>query len=415
MQKKHLFKKLNKSVLLLIITCALTCFSFDGYAQEDKKAEEGIKLTRGAQTALLAAQEFFENEDYTNARTPILEYFAANAQAEEPEVVPEVVYVYLAQLWYLDKEPEEAQKVYMEGYTAYPKSKDLLGNYAAVTYELEQFHEAGQLFEKLYEVREEKDIEDLNNAAACYYYAEELDDTIRVYNRMIASTKEPESDWYEMIISLYMEQKNDQKAEEYILKALDIFPLEKRYWQLLADLRLDNSDYAGAASALEIGYRVEPPENRNEWNYLLDLYNYLNLPLRTAKCLESILEKGASNEDDQIKISQMYANTMRVEKAVSYLDSLISKKPSEKLLMQKAQILYDARRNKEAIKALDECIEFAPKNGLAYYIKGFTAWDMEDWETAKEAFTMAKNFKEYSAQSKDALAILADLDRAKTE
>ena len=413
MQKKHLVKKLNKSVLLLIITFVIICFSFDGYAEEAEEAE--IRLPRGAHTALLAAQEFFEQEDYTNARTPILAYLAANAQAEVPEIVPELVYVYLAQLWYLDKEPEEAQKAYMEGHAAYPESEDLLGNYAAVTYELEQFHKAAQLFEKLYDVREEKDIEDLNNAAACYYYAEELDETIRVYNRMIALTKEPESEWFEMIISLYMEQENNQKAEEYILKALDLFTLEKKYWQLLADLRITYSDYAGAASALEIGYRIEPPESRKDWNYLLELYSYLNVPLRIAKCLESILEEGASNEDDQIRISQMYANTMRVDKAVSYLDSLISKNPSEKLLIQKAQILYDARRNKEAIKALDECIEFAPKNGLAYYIKGFTAWDMEDWETAKEAFTMAKNFKEYSAQSKDALAILADLDRAKTE
>jgi tetratricopeptide (TPR) repeat protein len=189
----------------------------------------------------------------------------------------------------------------------------------------------------------------------------------------------------------------------------------RKYWELLASIRLDNANYTGAASALEIGYTIDPPEERNQWTNLLELYTYLRVPLRTAKSLKTLMEKNAATDEDYIRIAQAYADTFRVDNAVSFLDSVISKNPSKDLLFEKAKILYDARRNKEAIKALDECLEVDPDNGYAHILKGFAAWDMGDWEKMKEAFTMAKNFSEYNLQARDALAVVEDLERARSK
>ncbi len=412
MPKKYLLNVIKGVVVLLFISFSLVCVPPHGYAQKEDEVEDGDErdFTREAQLALVAAQECLKNENYASARAPLLEYLAT-----EPEEVPEVLYLMLASCWYLDKNPGEAQKVYSEGHSTYPENEDILYNYAAVSYELEEYNKAAQLFEKLYDIKKEKDLETLYQAAVCYYTAEELDEAVRVFQKMIDLSEKPESSWFETIISIYIEKGNNDKAEEYILKALDIFPLKRNYWQLLASIRLDESDYTGAASALEIGYTIEPPGKRIEWANLLDLYSYLKVPLRIAKSLETLMEKDAPTEEDYIKISQAYADTFRVDEAVSFLDSVISKNPSKGLLFQKAKILYEARRNKEAIKAFDECLEVDPDNGYIHVLKGFAAWDMEDWETTKEEFTIAEDFKEYRTQAKDVLAVIEDLERARSE
>jgi len=410
MPKRHSLKMLKSLFVLMFITCSLVCTSSYGYAQEKEEGGETRDFTREAQVALVEAQEFYSNDEYAKARTPLLEYLAT-----EPEEVPVVLYQILATCWYLDGNYEEAQKVYAEGYSAYPKSEEILYNYAAVSYELEEYIKSAQLFEELYDVKVEKDLEILYQAAVCYYTAEELEEAVRVFDKMIDLSEKPESSWFETIISIYMEEGNNDKAEEYILKALDVFPLMRKYWQFLAGIRLDESNYRGAASALEIGYTIEPPEERNQWTNLLDLYTYLRVPLRTAKSLETLMEENAATEEDYIRIAQAYADTFRVDKAVSFLDSVISKNSSKDLLFEKARILYDARRNKEAIKALDECLAVDPDNGYAHILKGFAAWDMEDWKKMKEAFIMAQNFSKYKVQAKEALAVVEDLERARSE
>jgi tetratricopeptide (TPR) repeat protein len=413
MPKKYSLKTLKSLFVFLFITCNLVCLSSYGYAQRVRHEEEEGEtrdFSREAQVALVEADKFYRNNEYAKARAPLLQYLAT-----EPEETPAVLYQMLATCWYLDGNPEEARKVYEEGYSAYPESEEIIYNYAAVSYELEDYRKAAQLFEKLYDVKKEKDLEMLYQAAVCYYTAEEFEEAVRVFEKMIDLSEQPESSWFETIISIYMEESNNDKAEEYILRALDIFPLMSKYWQLLASIRLDKSNFKGAASALEIGFTIEPPEERNQWANLLDLYNYLRVPLRTAKSLKTLMEMNAATEEDYIKIAQAYEATLRVDEAVSFLDSVISKNPSKKLLFEKAKILYDARRNKEAIKALDECLKVDPDNGYAYVLKGFAAWDMEDWKKMKEAFTMAQDFSEYKIQAREALAVIEDLERARSE
>jgi tetratricopeptide (TPR) repeat protein len=416
MKNTHSYKKINKLMLLICILGISVFLSLHGLAQESEDESEGPDLTREAQVALVAAQELMQQEDFTNARTPIIEYLAT-----QPEVVPEVAFLMLGQLWYGDDSLDddtrlnEAMKVFKQGSEAYPESENILINYAVVTYELENFSQAARLFERLYDISKEKDVENLYRAAVSFYTSEELEEAKRVFKRMIDLPGEAKTEWYDTIISICMEQEKVDEAETYILQALEVYPLKMNYWQLLANMRIEREDYRGAASALEIGYTVEPPKEKKDWTNLFDLYTYLNVPMRIAKNLEEILEKNASEQEDHIRIAKAYASSHRIEKAVAYLDKIISQEPSVKLVLEKARILYDARRNNEAIKVLDECIALDPLQYEAYMLKGFAAWDLKDWDLARDAFENAQGSKQYGRQAEDALAVMDDLDRAKAE
>lgn len=389
----------------MLISGVFFCFSLHSYAQEE---EEGPKLTREAQEALGKAQEFYQNEDFAGARRPLLDFLAT-----QPEVVPEILYEFLGTLWYQDEKLEEALRVFKEGYEAYPKNEKLLTNYATVAYQLEHYAEAARLFEKLYDTSETKDIEHLSNAASLYYMAEELNEAKRVFKRLIdlpgdtEEVRKKRKDWFNTIINICLEQNQMEEAEGYIWQALAVYPLDRNYWQFVINTRSEKEDYAGMASAYEIANRVQPPEKKKDWEDLADLYRFLNAPLREAKAREKALEiESAPSDEEYIKVADAYVRARHIDKAVSYLDNIISKKPTSKLLLEKGRLLYDARRNKEAIKALDECIALDPKMGEAYIMKGFIAWDLKDWKTAREAFNKAQISEDYRNQALEAMDVM---------
>jgi tetratricopeptide (TPR) repeat protein len=202
--------------------------------------------------------------------------------------------------------------------------------------------------------------------------------------------------------------------------ALDYFPLEKKYWRYLAQAELAKEDYKAGTAAFEIATRIALPDKKNEWRTLIDLYNYLGLPLRTAESIQiglDLLAEESTKEEQQLAIAEAYARGARVDKAVSYLDSVIAKAPSYKLRIKKATILYEARRNAEAIAALDACIDMKSNAYDAQYMKGWVAWDMKDWKMAKKAFGEASNARDENMRyiSENALEMLVSLDEARAK
>lgn len=399
-----------KTILtILLFAGAFLCFPNGVYAQEEEEKEEEQDLTRESQEALVAAQTLYNEEKYAEARQPLLDYLAT-----QPEYIPEILYLMLGQCWYLEDNFEEAMKVWKTGYEAYPENKELLYSCSVATYNAEHYVEAGRLFEKYYDIMEEKDLEYLKNAAGSFYFGEDLDEAKRVFKRMIDLPGDPKPEWLDNVIQICFEQEKMDEAQENVLMALDYYPLNDKYWQWLFNLLMEKEDFLGGTSVLEIQYHIKPPEDKDMWRNLTDLYTYLNVPLRVAKDLPKSFQDKVE-EAQYIQVARSYASAMRIDKAVSYLDGLISKNPTSGLMLEKGRLLVNARRNKEAIKALDECIEFDPENGQAYLYKGLVAWDLEDWDAARDAFSGALNIKAYKAQAQSYLSFIDDLEEAKKD
>jgi tetratricopeptide (TPR) repeat protein len=402
---------------LLFITCFFSLAQSGRVLAEETGAHEGRRMSRKAQLALLEANRLYETnpEGLKAARQPLLDYLAAG----HTDPVPAVMYRMLGQFWYADNKAKnrlaKSQKVFAAGHKAYPDDESLLRNYAVITYEVGQLGKAARLFEKFYEKSKAHDIKYLTYAAAAFYGAQNMKEAKRIFIRLINLVEKPESKWLESIIAICMEQKATKEALKYIGRALSLYPMEKKYWNLMANIYLDRANYKAAASAFEIGTWVKPPDKENEWKNLIDLYNYLNLPLRSAKSIQKGLVKGGDKSEAPIMVADALARGMRVDEAIAYIDSNLSKKPNLQLMLTKGRILFEARRNQAAVEVFNECLSMNPKAWEAYVMKGWAAWDQKDWSTARGAFTMALSSKKHKAQAKYALEMLDSLDEAMFE
>jgi tetratricopeptide (TPR) repeat protein len=410
----------SKRLLVTYLFVIMSLFSLTPSGRvlaEETGENEGRRMSREAQLALLEANRRHEADPdgLKAARQPLLDYIAAG----HTDPVPAVMYRMLGQLWYTDNKADnrlaESQKVFAAGHAAYPEDEGLLRNHAVITYEVGQLGKAARLFEKYYEMSKARDIKYLTYAAAAFYGAQNLKEAKRVFIRLINLVEKPESKWLESIVAICMEQKASKEALKYLERALSLYPMEKKYWNLMAAIYLDQANYNSAASALEIGTWVKPPDKENEWKHLIDLYNYLRLPLRSAKSIQKGLVQGGDNSGALIMVADAFARGMRVDEALAYIDSVLSNKPNFRLLLAKGRILYEARRNQAAIAVFDECLSMNPKAWEAYVMKGWAAWDQKDWKTAKRAFSMALSSKKFKAQAKEALEMLDSLDEAKSK
>jgi tetratricopeptide (TPR) repeat protein len=405
------------AILLSVVVACLIAFSFPVTGQDKKASEQGQqsaeeeeekdRMSKEAQTAMVEAQRAFEKKDLPTARKFLIDYLAT-----KPTDVPAEVYLMLGYYWYTDEQFDEAIKVFKEGYEKFPDNYDLLAYYAAVLYEGGKFAEAGPLMEKTYDAAPKKEIRLLEAAAGAYYQIEKYADAKRVIRKMMSTTKEPKENWFNMLLGISFEEEKYDEAEKVVFEALKLYPMNPLYWQQLGMVKQAKEDWYGMAGAMEIRTNIKPPEKPAEFKEIYNIYSSLNLPLRVIKSIEMSAKDKALEEKEQLQIADAYARAMKIDKAISYLDKLIQKKPSSALMLKKAEILLNARRNKEAIKACDDLIAFNPNEGGAYKIKGYALWDMEDWEGMRVAFTRAQSFKEYRKEAEDGLDYLKSLDEA---
>ncbi len=417
-------RKFNSIFISVLAFCLFLIFTSPIYGQsnqgdkDNKEQKEKPRLSREAQMAMVEAQKAVEKKDYATARKFLIDYLATN-----PDDVPAQAYLLLGYYWYSDdtakgKEKEhlkEAQKVFKEGYEKFPDNFDLLQYYAATLYELEDFAKAGPMMEKTYEKSPKKEIRYLEAAAGAYYQVKKFNDAIRVLRKEIGLTDQPKENWYNMLYSIYIEQEKLDEAQKVLFEALDRFPLNTNYWQSLSMIRQEKSDYYGMVGAYEIKNDIKPPEKPQQWKETVNLYRSINTPLREAKTLVMEMKGKTGSEDDYLKLAGAYAKAMKIDEAVKVLDTALAKNPSSvALLLKKAEIIYSARRNKDAIQACDNVIAVNPKEGKAYYMKGNAAWDLQDWDTMEKAFKKAQDFKTYRAYAKNALDYIRSLDEAKS-
>ncbi len=409
MNRKNTYTR--SGLLLFIITIMLfMTFTSNICAQEEQEQEkeEGPRLTREAQLAMVNAQELMGKEDNAGALKTLLDFLATG-----PEFIPETMYLMLGALYYYEENLEESVKAYEKGHNAFPDSENMALQYSVMLTNAQKYDRAAPMFEKVYEMITKKDIKYLINAAKCYYLAEKLEDSKRVFKRLIKMTDPPEKDWYDSIIRIAEDQQNSQEAEGYVMEALTFYPMEVKYWNVLASLRQQQEDIRGTASAYDIATHVKPPEGINQWKILIQLYNYLNVPLRAATKMQKTFDIEKPKEKDHITIANAYVRAMKTDEAVAYLDKVIAKERSVNLMLEKAKILYDARRNKQAIEALDQLLAADPKNEEAYIMKGWVAWDMKEWDAAEDAFEKVINDKDLRQQAKEALGGLTSLKEAR--
>jgi tetratricopeptide (TPR) repeat protein len=230
----------------------------------------------------------------------------------------------------------------------------------------------------------------------------------------IEKATKPQEAWLQLVLSLYVENKEYQKAVGVTETLVGFFP-KKSYWLQLSAVYSQVDDFKRALAALALAHRQGMLEEDREINHLAQLYLYNEIPYEAGRVLEAGLEAGKIEGTAQAwrLLSEAWVNARERARAEKPLEEAASRSGDGELYFRLAQIQFEREEWGAARESLGRALrkgKLADPGG-AQMLLGIASASDEKWEQARSAFTAAAQFEKNRRSAEQWLAeVEAELD-----
>ncbi|WP_419781808.1 tetratricopeptide repeat protein [Maridesulfovibrio sp.] len=364
-----------------------------------------------ARQALRQAQSCIKEEDMGGA-DKILDEYLQNTN----ETPPAEVFIMQGAARNDRGNKAGALAAFLNGMKLYPQNKSLCHNSAVLLYEQNNYLQAARLFERIYDLTAPKEPRMLYHAGAAFYEGKKYGESARAMSRLLTATQIPKKEWIKLALHSYLQAGQPGKALNYLDTLLKNYPQEAEYWKLLAKVEMDRNRYVQAAAALEMGYSLSPPTDQ-ENRQLIQIYKYINAPLKAAKTMNRI-HAGKLTPEQAQELALLYDRAGQPQDALKLIENSLGSTPAkgdrQQLLVTKGKLLYSLRRYGAATEIFSLCLR-TQHNPEARFFRALCFWELKQWELSRKDFLQLAGLKKYQARAQRALAALSDLEEAKEE
>ncbi len=391
---------LLSALLLLAFSFELSASLCPAWAES-----EAPKLTPAVQKAVYTAQQAMEKKDYLKAEECLKKFIKKN-----PKKAHYLVEFTLANTLAVAGKDRDALPHYMAAANLYPGFTAAWQNMGKIYFDLKQYDKAGNCLLKAYELNEKKNHSLLYYAAVSYIMAKKERKALPHLEYLVSGEAgAPKTEWLEALLKVYMDLKLKEKAFAVVRRLIDENGDDPRWWKILAQLHLQQSDYEKAAAALTI-HSYLTSINRQDIMLLGDLNNAIGVPLNAAQYYEKALTL-KNNVADYEKLASAYIAAHRPAKAIEVLNRVLEEKPTSTLWFMMGHVLYEEENFGKAYNAFDQSARLDRKSGRAYLMMGYCALQMDKKKTARSAFQKATRFPKQRKIAKELLKQVALLSK----
>jgi len=404
------------------------------------EAKDNIPLP--AHVVLFKAQRLMEKAKYTQA-VRILKTFQDKDKKTWRPGDPDpkgrhhyLVAFTLANCHLMAEQPAKAIPHYREAVSAKPDFSSGWMNLAKCLYDLHHYVQAGRAFLKGYETAAEKKPEILYYAAVCLLTADANDQALLLFERLLKrhprdiktewqeaiaqaylgagrpvkalpfiealseiTTGARQMQWQEIRLQQYLALDMKAKALSYVQRLIGQYPTGPKWWLGLAHLHLNENRYKPALTALTVKSFLAPL-TAQETMLAADLNMTLGIPVQAVRFYEKLFSE-KQTADGLMKIARGYLRLHQPETALKWLDKGVGRQHTPKrLLLLKAEILYELEKYAEAATAFTAAAHQKFKPGYAWLMAGYAAGATGNAAEAQMAFQQAAK---YPKQRKAAL------------
>jgi tetratricopeptide (TPR) repeat protein len=352
------------------------------------------KLTPAVQKAVYTAQQAMEKKDYLKAEECLKKFIKKNPK--KPHYLVEFT---LANALAVTDKNREALPHYRAAASLYPAFTAAWQNMGKVYFDLKQYDKAGNCLLKAYELNEKKEHSLLYYAAVSYIMAKKEKKALPHLERLVSGEiGAPKTEWLEALLKVYMDLKLKEKAFAVVRRLIDKNGDDPRWWKILAQLHLQQSDYKPAVAALTV-HSYLTPLKKQDVMLLGDLYNAVGVPLSAAVYYEKALTSG-NNPAVYEKLASAYIGAHRSARAIEMLNRALEKKPTSTLWFMMGHVLYEQGNFDKAYHAFNQSARLNSKNGRAYLMMGYCGLQMDKKEAARMAFQKGNPLSKTAEDSK---------------
>jgi len=292
-----------------------------------------------------------------------------------------------------------ALATYSRAAAIYPNNALILRNYAVISQEMGRLSQAARLFEQSYAHGGSAEL--LYFAGAAWFEAQAYSRAARAVSRLINKTNKVKTNWVELLVYSLVRNKQWKQAEPRVQTLLARRTDDSDLWQLLAHVRSQQGNILGAATALQVAYSLNEP-GKMKWLDLAGMYAAAGVPLMAANAMHKGLNQEPGPEDCW-RMGRYYADALRIEKAVQWMDKALNQKDDPEWQMEKAYFLYVHGRYAQCREAALQAAGTGSKQGEAWMLAGYAAWQEQNWLEAKSAFAQAKKREQTAVRAASCL------------
>ncbi|GAB3298071.1 tetratricopeptide repeat protein [Pseudidiomarina andamanensis] len=205
----------------------------------------------------------------------------------------------------------------------------------------------------------------------------------------------PEENWLVLQRAIYFEL-GDTKRVAAVLEDMVRYYNKPEYWVQLAgvygQLGQENKQLAMLETAFQQGFLTKGQDLLN----LAQTYFFNDVPYKAGQVLEQALEQGAVERNlRHLKLlAQAWVAARETDKASAALLAAAALSDDGELDAQRATLLLNAERNKDAIIAAQAALEKGDlkQPGTMHLVIGMAELNLENFNAALQAFAVAKKF-----------------------
>ncbi len=340
-----------------------------------------------------------EKKDYLKAQGCLKKFIEKNSKS--PHYLVEFT---LANVLAVADKNREALPHYRAAANLYPAFAAAWQNMGKIYFDLNQYDEAGDCLLKAYELSEKNDPSLLYYAAVSYIMAEKGARALPHLEYLSSGEAgEPKTEWIEALLKVCMDLQLNEKAFDVINTLLDRDGDNPRWWKIMAQFHLQQSDYRDAAAALTVhSYIASANLNLQDLMLLGDLNSVIGVPQKAAEYYKRALgmEQSPSNHE---KLVSAYIVAHKPEKAIEILEAALEQEPTSGLWFMMGQVLYEKENFDRAYNAFGYSVKHDPKMGQAYLMMGYCALQTDRNDAAVSAFQKACRFPRQEKTAKELL------------
>ncbi len=223
--------------------------------------------------------------------------------------------------------------------------------------------------------------------------------------------KVPKEPWLQLLLALYLDQKNYGKAVGLLERLVKGFP-KKTYWLQLSAVYAELGREDDSAAVMQIAHTQGMLEKDGELRNLARMYLYQDIPYRAARVLEKGIADKKIKEDAKAweLLADSWLNAREYDRALPPLRRAATLSEKGDLYVRLARLHVEAERWGQAAAALRKGLakKTLKDRGKALILLGISYHSDEHWDDARKAFNQAKDFP---AQRKEAERWLTHLER----
>ncbi|MBE6504169.1 MAG: tetratricopeptide repeat protein [Methanobrevibacter millerae] len=212
--------------------------------------------------------------------------------------------------------------------------------------------------------------------------------TLKVYVKDCSEKEKIKS--YILIASCYMNIDNDKKAEEYLVKILDIDPENDIILKQLSYMAYINQNFERCCYLVKILIKIDKADIEDYINMIFCCIQLDRID-EALKYAEKVIELDPTNLDVFATLTIVYENMEDEKKLNEVCERIINLKDDGTLqiILLKAQAYLELGKKEEAFEFINKAIKLYPYDPFPYLMKGILYNKLAMFEQADECFNEA--------------------------